>query len=48
MYDFFTIKTKLNKGKTIIFPEFMTIIKSKDLMIRGNDFYAIWNDDTKS
>lgn len=45
MYDFFEIKIKNEKGRTIIYPEFITVMKSKDLMIRGNDFYAIWLED---
>ena len=45
MYDFFTVKTKIAKGKTILYPEFISKTKSKDLMIRGNDFYAIWLED---
>lgn len=45
MYDFFKIKTKINKNKTVIYPEFISLNKSKDLMIRGNDFYAIWLED---
>ena len=45
MYDFFDIKVKVEKGKTIIYPIFLSLTKSKDLMIRGNDFYAIWLED---
>ena len=46
--DFLRIGTKTTKKQgieqTIIFPKFIAK-KSKDLMIRGGDFYAIWNDD---
>lgn len=47
MYDFFKIivGTKPNKSKIMIYPEFNTSTKSKDLMIRGGDFYAIWLED---
>lgn len=47
--DFLRIGTKTSKkqGKEeiIIFPKFIAK-KSKDLMIRGGDFYAIWNEAT--
>jgi len=45
MYDFFEVCVKNNKGKFIVYPDFLTDVKSKDLMIRGNDFYAVWLDD---
>lgn len=42
MVDFFTIATRFKTNGTMeIFPKFI-IKKSKDLMIRGGDFYAIW------
>lgn len=41
MLDFLMISTKTKKGVTEIYPKFV-IKKSKDLMIRGGDFYAIW------
>ena len=42
MLDFVTICARPGKNKcTEIYPEFK-IRKSKDLMIRGGDFYAIW------
>ena len=44
MLDFMTVSTRLTKqGNTEIFPKFM-MKKSEDLMIRGGDFYAIWDD----
>lgn len=44
MVDFMTIATKITKsGVMEIYPKFV-IKKSKDLMIRGGDFYSIWND----
>ena len=45
MLDFLTIATRVKKPGTIeVYPEF-EIKKSKDLMIRGGDFYAIWGED---
>lgn len=49
MLDFLNCKSfkQLDKGKgfvTIIKPDFI-VKKSKDIMIRGNDFYAIWDED---
>lgn len=43
MLDFVSIKYKRLKGSTIIYPEFK-IKRSKDLMIRGKSFYAIWDE----
>ena len=48
MLDFFFFfekktKSKESKEETLtIFPKFVITGKSKDLMIRGGDFYAIW------
>lgn len=46
--DFLCPKYKYNKtlDRIEVYPTFI-IGKTKDLMIRGKDFYAIWNDDTK-
>lgn len=45
MLDFVTICARPGKNKcTEIYPEFK-IRKSKDLMIRGGDFYAVWIED---
>ena len=45
MLDFFTIATRMTKnGKTEVYPKFI-MRKSDDLMIRGGDFYAVWNED---
>ena len=42
MLDFFMVSTRSPKKDVIeIYPKFI-IKKSKDLMIRGGDFYAIW------
>ena len=35
---------KDKKGKKEIYPSFK-VCKSKDLMIRGGDFYAIWDEE---
>lgn len=39
-----TTREGKKKGSVEIFPKFR-MIKSKDLMIRGGDFYAIWDDE---
>lgn len=47
MLDFLIVSTRSPKKDVVeIYPKFK-IIKSKDLMIRGSDFYAIWDDDRK-
>ena len=47
MLDFLKVATRIGKrGVTEVYPKFI-IKRSTDLMIRGGDFYAIWNDDTK-
>lgn len=46
MLDFFTIATSSTKrGLIEIYPKFL-IKNSSDLMIRGGDFYAIWDADS--
>lgn len=43
--DFYQIKERsLKKGVTEIYPDFV-ICRSKDLMIRGKSFYAIWDEE---
>ena len=43
--DFLKIETRSTKKNGIeIFPNFI-VRKSKDLMIRGGDFYAVWDED---
>lgn len=42
MLDFLMISTRARKGVVEIYPKFKITNKSKDLMIRGGDFYAIW------
>jgi energy-coupling factor transporter ATP-binding protein EcfA2 len=42
MLDFLMISARSRKGVVEIYPRFKITNKSKDLMIRGGDFYAIW------
>lgn len=43
--DFYEIKIRQPKeGKIEVYPEFL-IDDSKDLMIQGGDFYAVWDDE---
>lgn len=44
MLDFLRICSRSSKKGTEIYPDFL-LTKSKDLMIRGGDFYAIWVDE---
>lgn len=44
MLDFVRVSTKQKNRSTEVYPKFM-VRKSSDLMIRGGDFYAVWNDD---
>lgn len=44
MLDFLIISARTTKRGTEIYPKFV-IKKSSDLMIRGGDFYAIWNEE---
>ncbi len=46
MLDFLKVAIKVNKGTVDVFPKFK-MTKSKDLMIRGRDFYAIWDENRK-
>ena len=42
MVDFLNISTRSTKTGVDIYPTFRMYPKSKDLMIRGGDFYAVW------
>ena len=44
MLDFVKITIKQKNGVLEVIPSFK-VIKSKDLMIRGNSFYAIWDEE---
>lgn len=46
MYDFLKISSKNVKGNITLYPTFIVGKQSKDLMIRGRDFYAVWNEET--
>lgn len=42
--DFFKVGTKVNKNGGIeVFPEFV-VVRTKDLMVQGGKFYAIWDE----
>lgn len=42
-----TVKTKLGKNKIMeVYPSFI-VCRSKDLMVRGGDVYAVWDADNK-
>lgn len=42
--DFFRINTRETKGAQEIYPDFI-VGRSKDLMVRGKSFYAIWDEE---
>lgn len=42
--DFYRISTRDAKGRTAVYPDFL-VRKSKDIMIRGGDFYAVWDEE---
>ena len=42
MLDFLTISTREKKGQVEVYPRFIIRRSTKDLMIRGRDFYAVW------
>lgn len=44
MFDFLDINTITTKDGLVVEPEFATR-RTKDLLIRGGDFYAIWNEE---
>lgn len=46
MLDFITISTRNTKSGVEVWPKFI-VKKSKDLMIRGGDFYAVWDEEQK-
>ena len=46
MLDFLMIASRSNKRGIEIYPKFI-VGATSDLMIRGGDFYAIWNEETK-
>ena len=46
MLDFMTVSPQHTKNGVVLNPKFI-MKKSKDLMIRGKDFYAIWDEERK-
>lgn len=44
MLDFFIVATKTTKNGLEVYPKFL-VKRTKDLMIRGGEFYAVWNED---
>ena len=47
MLDFYTIEeVESKKGQVLIKPSFLITTHPSDLMIRGKDFYAFWNEET--
>lgn len=48
MLDFVKVSTRVSRNGVVdIYPKFVVRPGTKDLMIRGRDFYAVWNEDTK-
>lgn len=47
MLDFLKISTRMTKTGMEVIPKFVIKNPSKDLMIRGGDFYAIWDEEQK-
>ena len=49
MFDFLKVNHKTNKkqNRIEVFPSFLIRSKSNDLMVRGRDFYAIWDEENK-
>lgn len=41
--DFYQIKTKTEKRTLTIYPDFV-VGRTKDIMVRGKSFYAVWDD----
>lgn len=42
--DFYKISVKETKEGLLLYPDFL-VKQSKDLMVRGRSFYAVWNDE---
>ena len=45
MLDFMTVFAKTTRSGVEVMPKFRIMKNSKDLMIRGGDFYAIWDEE---
>lgn len=46
MLDFVNIRLDTTRRVPVLYPEFLTDIVSKDLMVRGQRLYGIWDDKT--
>lgn len=47
MLDFVRISSRNKRNNVVeVYPKFVLNPDTKDLMIRGGDFYAVWNEDT--
>lgn len=46
MLDFVSVKTTPNKRGIDVYPEFITK-RSKDLMVKGRSFYAVWDEENE-
>jgi hypothetical protein len=46
LLDFVKIREKVSKGKTVVFSEFIIRSKYKDLMIKGGNFMAFFDEST--
>ena len=46
MLDFMSVATRTTKNCMEVVPKFI-MKKPKDLMIRGGDFYAVWDEEQK-
>lgn len=42
--DFYRLKTKRTKEGLLVYPDFI-VQNSKDLLVRGRAFYAVWNEE---
>lgn len=47
MLDFMKVSYRSTKNGFEVYPHFVVKTNHQDLMIRGGDFYAIWDDSTK-
>lgn len=44
--DFVTVRTEMKKNNIEVYPEFI-LTDTKDLMIKGNHLYAVWDEENK-
>jgi len=43
--DFYQLRAKRTKDGTIVYPDFI-VQNSKDLLVKGKSFYAVWDEDS--